>query len=290
MMRVQTKTYKPKRQAERDRSRREKMPPSQAFAEVNGSRLYYEIRGSGKPVVFLHGFGSDSSVWDAQFEVFAEYYLVIRYDLRGHGKSAVPSGEPYTHAADLDALLGHLDLPQAHVIGQSLGGGIALDFALAYPEKATSLVLADPTLDGYPWSQEWNDSWTPIFTAFVTSGPSVSLPLLLAHPMFAPAFRQPSVKARLTQIFSAYSGWHITNTDPLIVSGTPALQRLHQIRVRVLVLVGELDLPDYQEISNLLLQKIPNAQKIEFSDTGHVLPMEAPGKFNETVLDFLEAK
>jgi 3-oxoadipate enol-lactonase len=264
-----------------------KMPPIQGFAEVNGTRLYYETAGSGNPVVLIHGFGSDSRVWDAQFKAFSEQYLVLRYDIRGHGKSAVPSNEPYTHAADLNALLKHLNLPQAHIIGQSLGGEIALDFALACPEKTASLILADASLGGYQWSQAWGESWTPIFTTLATSGPSVSLPPLLAHPMFAPGFRQPSMKARLAEIFSDYSSWHITNTDPVIVNDPPTIQRLDQIRAHTLILIGELDLPDFHAISNLLSEKIPNAQKIIFNDIGHVLPMEAPEQFNKTVLGFL---
>jgi len=260
----------------------------QAIADVSGTRLYYEMAGSGSPVVFIHGFGSDSRVWDSQFKAFAEQHLVIRYDFRGHGKSAVPSGDAYSHADDLNALLEHLNIPQASVIGHSLGGGIALDFALAYPEKTSCIVLADPTVDGYQW-YEWNESWMPIFKEYATSGASTSLPMLLAHPLFAPGFRQNGVKARLTEILSGYSGWHIINTDPVIAGDPPAIQRLDQIQAPVLILIGILDLPDFHAIGTILLEKIPNAQKIEFADTGHVLPMEAPEKFNEIVLSFLES-
>jgi 3-oxoadipate enol-lactonase len=265
------------------------MPPIQAYAEVNGTCLYYETAGSGTPVVLIHGSGSDLRLWDAQVETSAEQYLVLRYDLRGHGKSAVPGNEPYAHAADLDALLGHLNLPQAHVIGLSLGGEIALNFALAYPEKTMNLVLAGPALEGYQWSKENDDSWVPIRTAMATAGVRASLPLVLAHPIFAPGFRQPSVKERLAEILSDYSGWHITNADPLIVNNPPTIERLDQIRARSLILIGELDLPDFQVISDLLAEKMPKAQKIEFRDAGHMLPMEAPEKFNETVLGFLES-
>ena len=263
------------------------MASIQTFTDVNGTRLYYEVAGSGNPVIFIHGFGADSRVWDSQFKTFAEHYLVIRYDIRGHGKSAVPSGERYSHADDLKALLEHLNIPQASVIGQSLGGGIALDFALAYPEKTTSIVLVDSTLDGYQWSNEWNESWIPIYSEFAKSGASACLPVLLAHPLFAPGFRQPALKARLAEILSDYSGWHIMNPDPVIAGDPPAIQCLDQIQARVLILIGELDLPDFHAMSNILLEKIPNARKIEFVDTGHVLPMEAPEKFNEIVLSFL---
>jgi 3-oxoadipate enol-lactonase len=264
------------------------MPLIQSFAEVNGTRLYYEMAGSGNPVIFIHGFGADSRVWDAQFKDFAEQYLVIRYDIRGHGKSAVPSGEAYSHVNDLNALLAHLNISKVSCIGHSLGGGIAIDFALAYPEKTTSIVLVDSTIDGYQLSDEWNDSWAPVYTEFAVSGASKALPILLAHPIFASCFRQAALKARLTEILSDYSGWHILNHDPFIASDPPAAQCLSQIQTKVLILVGELDLPDFHAMSNKLFKEIPNAKKIAFRDTGHVLPMEAPEKFKEVVIRFFE--
>jgi pimeloyl-ACP methyl ester carboxylesterase len=242
----------------------------QTFADVGGIRLYYEMAGSGNPVILIHGFGADSRVWDSQFRTFAGHYLVIRYDLRGHGKSAVPGGERYSHAGDLKALLEYLNIPQASVVGQSLGGGIALDFALTDPEKITSLVLVDSTVDGYPWSNEWYESWEPIYKEYAASGARASLPMLLAHPLFAPGFRKPAVKARLAEILSGYSGWHIMNHDPVIAVDPPAIQCLDKIHAPVLILIGQLDLPDFHAMSDILVEKIPNARKTEFADTGHV--------------------
>lgn len=265
------------------------MPAHQGFAEVNGSRLYYETAGSGAPLVFIHGLGADSSLWNAQLEAFAKHYLVLRYDLRGHGQSALPTGEPYSHVADLNALLEHLNIPSAHLIGQSLGGGIALDFALEHPEKTASLVLTDSSLNGYAWSQAWGESWAPLVAA-APLGKDTWLPVVLEHPMFTPGCREPSFKARLAQLFSTYTAWHFMNHDPVIGSEPPAIERLKDIRARTLVLVGELEPPDFQAISKVLSERIPNVQTMIFDDIGHVLPMEAPEKFNEVVLNFLAEK
>jgi 3-oxoadipate enol-lactonase len=269
-----------------DQGERNKMPPSQAFAEVNGTRLYYETVGSGTPVVFIHGLGSDLSFWNDQLEAFADKYLVVRYDLRGHGKSAVPDGKPYTHAADLNALLEYLGLSQTHLIGQSLGSEIAINFALSFPEKTTSLVLADSALDGYEWSQAWGESWLPIVAA-APSGKEAWLPLVLEHSMFAPGFRNPAVKTRLTEIFSSYTAWHFMNDDPVTKNDPPASQCLAQLQAQTLILNGELEPPDFHAIGKMLSENIPNARKLEFRDTGHVLPLETPEKFNEVVLKFL---
>jgi pimeloyl-ACP methyl ester carboxylesterase len=256
-----------------------------SYADVNGSRLYFEVTGSGDPVVFIHGMGADSRIWDLQVEPFAKSYSVIRYDIRGHGRSALPTEEPYAHADDLKALLDHLGIARAYVVGQSMGGEIAINVALAYPDQITSLVLADPGVEGYAWSAEWEESWAPIASAFATGSSSTAV---LAHPLLAPSLKQPDVQARLTEIFSDYSGWHFVNVDPVMVADPPAIQRLHQIQAPVLILVGEYDLPDFHRIGEILVQSLPNAQRIELAGVGHVVPMEAPVKFNEVVLQFLE--
>jgi pimeloyl-ACP methyl ester carboxylesterase len=119
------------------------------FAELNGTRLYYEVAGSGAALAFVHGFSLDTRMWDDQFEAFAERYRVVRYDARGFGKSALPGSEKYMHAADLKALLEQLGIDRASVVGLSMGGGIAIDFALTYPEATRALVLVDSTLGGF---------------------------------------------------------------------------------------------------------------------------------------------
>ncbi len=124
------------------------------FADVNGIRLYYEIAGSGHPLVFIHGFTLDTRMWDDQFEVFAQHYRVLRYDARGFGKSTLPTSEPYSPAEDLRALMKYLGIEHAHIIGLSMGGLIAVDFAVTYPESTDTLIPVDAALSGYQWQGE----------------------------------------------------------------------------------------------------------------------------------------
>jgi pimeloyl-ACP methyl ester carboxylesterase len=120
---------------------------STGFAEVNGTKLYYEQLGKGRTIVFVHGGLVDSRVWDDQFKEFAKRYRVIRYDLRGFGKSAEPSG-PFSPIEDLHSLLAFLKVERATVVGGSLGGMIAADFALEYPQTIEALVLVGSGLRG----------------------------------------------------------------------------------------------------------------------------------------------
>ena len=112
------------------------------------TRLYYEVAGSGHPLVLIHGFTLDTRMWDDQFETFAREYQVVRYDRRGFGKSSLPVDEDYAHADDLAALLEHLGIDRAYVLGLSGGGASAIDFALTYPEA----------IDGY---LQWREQGQP---------------------------------------------------------------------------------------------------------------------------------
>jgi 3-oxoadipate enol-lactonase len=125
------------------------MDEQRGVAEVNGTRLYYEGAGSGHPLVLIHGFGLDTRMWDDQFDVFARHYRVVPYGMRGYGDSAPPADESYSHTDDLKALLEHLSIDRAHVLGQSRGGAVAIDFALAHPGATSALVLVDPVLAGH---------------------------------------------------------------------------------------------------------------------------------------------
>src|ERR1044072_1308890 len=117
-------------------------PVKKGIAEVNGTRLYYEVAGEGFPLVLISGGGLlDCRAWDNQFETFAKSYQTIRYDIRGIGSSARPL-KPFSHSHDLYMLLKFLQVKQANIIGLSFGGGIAVDFALEHPEMVNDLILA----------------------------------------------------------------------------------------------------------------------------------------------------
>lgn len=150
------------------------------FAEVNGTKLYYEMKGNGPAIVFIHSGGFDSRTWDDQFSAFSGRYTVIRYDVRGYGKSKA-STKPYSDDEDLYQLLKSLKVQKAHLIGLSLGGRIAIDFTLTHPEMVTTLIPVAPGLSGFPFTAEdmielmkivysiQNDDCTPAGEAWLRS-------------------------------------------------------------------------------------------------------------------------
>ncbi len=259
------------------------------YHDVNAGRLYYQTAGAGAPVVLLHGFGLDQRMWEDQTQALAGRFLVVRYDLRGYGRSSLPTAEPYTHADDLYGLLSRLNALPAHLVGLSNGGRIALRFTLAYPQAVRSLTLADSALDGHAWSADWQAAWGVITSKANAGDVAGANRLWLEHPLFEPAREQAGVAARLAQMVQDYSGWHWTHPDPGLAAGAPAIARLNEIRARTLVVLGERDLPDFQAVADTLSSGIAGAVRMSLPGVGHMVNMEAPAEFNRHLLDFLAA-
>jgi pimeloyl-ACP methyl ester carboxylesterase len=261
----------------------------EGIADVNGTHLYYELAGSGDPLVLIHGNTLDTRMWDDQFEPLARRYQVIRYDMRGYGKSALPTADSYAPADDLMALLRHLRLGSAHILGQSRGGAVAIDFALTYPEATDTLTVVDTVLRGFQW-KAFGTSLSEIHSAGKTSGIEAARQRWLDDAMFAPALEKPRVATRLRQMVADYSGWLWINSDTIRLLDPPSIQQLDTINIPTLVIVGERDLPDFHEIAEILHHRIPHASKVVMQGVGHMSNMEDPERFNDIVLGFLADK
>ena len=263
------------------------MPRHTGLADVNGTRLYYEVTGRGTPLVLIHGHALDTRMWDDQFALFGQRHRVVRYDMRGYGRSAPATGEPHAPADDLMSLLEYLDISHAHVLGLSRGGGVAIDFALTYPQATDSLILADAALGGFPWP-EFAGSVTEVKRAWQTGGDEAAARRWLGDALFAPALENAAVAAHLRQIVGAYTGWrHWVEGDGMRALDPPAAEQLDQIKARTLVTVGQRDVPGFRAIAEILVRDIVGARSVVLPGVGHMANMEAPDRFNEAVLSFL---
>lgn len=258
------------------------------FIDLDDGQLAYEEAGNGHPLVLLHGFTLDRQIWDEQFVPLARTRRVIRYDLRGHGASALPGEEPYSHVEDLVSLLAQLGISRTDLLGLSLGGGVAVDFALTRPEAVRGLVLADSTLGGVPWSPGLLDEFRAINRMAREQGVAAARERWLRHPFFAPALERPDRAALLAEIEARYSGWHWLQRDPARALAPPAVERLAEIRAPTLVIVGERDVPDIRRTADLLAAGIPNATQLVMPNAGHLPNVEAPAEFNRAVAGFLD--
>lgn len=254
---------------------------------VNGTHLYYEQAGYGHPLVLIHGFTLTTQMWEDQFAVFARHYRVIRYDMRGFGRSALSIEEPFTAVDDLRALLDALGVSRTIVLGLSRGGGVAIDFALAYPECTSALVLVDPALHGWAWSEDFSQSMDELAVTAQTQGVEAARQRWLTHPFFLPVQERPELAARLAQIVASYSGWSWLHASLERDADLPTPRPLEQISVPTLLVMGERDIGEFQAIARHIASSIPQLTKRVLPGVGHMANMEAPEAFNEVVLNFL---
>jgi pimeloyl-ACP methyl ester carboxylesterase len=260
-----------------------------AIAEVDGGALYYETTGTGEPLVLLHAGIADSRMWDPQVAHFAERYRVVRYDLRGFGRSRMEPG-PFAHHDDLAALLRQLGVERATLVGSSFGGRVAIDCALAHPELVRALILVAPALGGYAMSAELDRFDAEIEEAFLAGdfarAAEIDLLVWVDGPRRAPeqvdaAFRERAGELARHVYEAAVDGGQPRRLDP------PAAERLAELRVPVLVIVGELDQPDMLAIATRIEQQAPDARKRLMADVAHLPSLEQPEAYNRIVDAFL---
>jgi 3-oxoadipate enol-lactonase len=260
-------------------------------APTNGIITYYEEEGAGPPVVLIHGHSADRRLWDRQSAFLAQCgFRALRYDLRGHGCTDAPA-TGYTFAdysLDLRDLLDHLRIDRAHLVGLSMGGGVALTFALDNPRRTASLVLIDSCLPGYAYSPEFEADIERLRDAVRREGSAPALrKYWLEHPIFASIRRFPDRFDLLRQMVITYpAADYLDETEYPVPQRQPS-DRLHEIEAPTLVMAGELDLADFLLIAEILAANIPNARKLVVPDAGHVLNLEKPEEVNEALLPFL---
>ncbi len=257
---------------------------------INGARIYYEIAGEGLPVVLLHAGIANSRMWDAQFAALAQHYRVLRYDLRGYGQTTAPA-MAYSHHDDLNALLDQLGIDRAVLIGSSNGGRAAMNFALAYPQRAAGLVMVCSTPGGFRFEGAPPPIYDQISAAF-EAGDLETTARLEMQLWVVGARRQPgevpaAIRDRVTEMNLIALKNEVAGVGDESGVEPPAAKRLDELHLPVLVLVGELDSPATFAAGNLMLGLIAGARTVVISGTAHLPNMERPDEFNRLVFDFL---
>lgn len=264
------------------------------FVKVDDGKLYYQSAGKGQTVVLIHGFTLDRRMWDFEFEALAKSFRVIRYDLRGHGKSSGVS-KPFNHVSDLAALLDKLSVTKMQLIGLSLGGEIACDFSIAYPERVQTAILIDPYYrlpDSYPVEAADARILGHISLAR-QQGLEAGLASWLNDPLFGPACEDEALKAKLEEMVIDGHG-SLGDGAMFINSGKrEEFERLENkapadIRCPVLCLVGQRDLPRFHAIADYFSKTIPDIDVVTVPDAGHMANMEKPEFLVERINGFLK--
>lgn len=256
--------------------------------DVNGTTLHYETHGAGPALLLIHGLGSCGLDWEEQVAEFARDHRVIVPDLRGHGRSARPE-RGYSmrqFGDDLAALLRALDATPAHVVGISLGGGIAFQLALDHPDCVRSLVIVNSGPDAVPrtWALRLMIAMrrlTVRLRGLAPLGPMVAARLF-------PERGQEELRRRFVERFAGNTrGPYLASFDALI--GWSVLPRMGEVRCPTLAIAAD---QDYTPVSMKedWVARVPGAQLEVIAESHHALPMERPEAFNRALRKFLAAQ
>lgn len=261
--------------------------PKQRLVAIEGGELRVKIAGQGEPLVLIHGMAQDHRLWIPQVDAFAQHYQVISYDMRGFGGSSRPDG-PYRAENDLAQLLDQLQITSAHILGLSLGGSVATRFALAYPEKAQSLIVAGPVLQGFTDAEDFMQALKSVWGIAREQGVEAAKIAWLELPLFTHLLKSPESAALARQMLDDYDGWHWQNRDPEIWPEIMPAARLAEINAPTLVVTGDQEIAGLKRAGATMVSQILNAEAVTIADAGHVVNLEQPGEFNDAVRKFLE--
>ncbi|MDQ2910477.1 MAG: alpha/beta fold hydrolase [Actinomycetota bacterium] len=233
-------------------------------------------------------------MWDPQWETFPRSHRVLRYDLRGFGRSPIEPGR-YSNARDLLDLLERHRLERVSLVGVSMGGRVAIEAALARPELVEALVLVGSGLPGHDWSEEMKAAWEEEEAALergdLDEAVEVSMRTWVDGPRRSPQDVDPAFRARVAEMqrraYELQLPVEGAAEEELLVGDVA--DRLNEIRARTLVLAGEVDVPDIHAIADRLAREIPGARRASIADSAHVPSLERPREFDGIVLPFIEA-
>ena len=247
--------------------------------------IAYDVRGSGPTVVLIHGGVLDRRMWDYGVDALESRFTVVRYDLRGHGKSADVTG-PYSALEDLATVLDAVGARRAHLVGLSLGSRVALDFAIAHPERVGRLVLAGPFPSGAQVTE-----MPPGIDSLMAAARRGDAERAAALAAGMPAFAAPPEKAQWARGL-VMANARLFRQSPTAERPTspPAMARLADVRVPTLVIVGEKDSRDILVAADSLARGIAGAVRVTVPGAGHLVNVWAPETFSRVVLDFLTGR
>lgn len=256
--------------------------------ELKEGGFYYETMGEGVPVVFLHGGFGDRRMWNDQFAEFAKYYYVVRYDQRGFGKSQKPTAA-YSPVSDLEMLLDHLKIDKAHLVGNSMGGYLAIDFAIQKPSRVRSITVVAAGPSGLEPPKEETDRMMAVFKLAKDEGLNKATAIWIQNPMVAVTSSLPKTAPLLKTMIEDNASIFEMRFWPFEQSNPPAVKRLNEIKVPSLIIIGDKDTPGVQTAAEAAATGIAGAKKVTIKDADHLPQMDNPDKFNRIVKEFLSA-
>jgi pimeloyl-ACP methyl ester carboxylesterase len=260
------------------------------YAQANGTKLYFETRGEGPALVFVHAGVSDHRMWDPQFEVFSSKFKVVRFDLRGFGKSKIAEGS-FALRDDLLAVLRHLGIHKAALVGCSMGGSTAIDFTLEHPEMVSALVPVGAGVSGWSdWSAESGQMFTKMMSLVKEGNTSGAFELSARYWIDGPSREVTRVdskyRERAFQLYNENFSLDVFQ-HPETALNPPAIGRLGEIKCPTMVVIGDCDAQDLLKTAQYLTRDIPGATTATIENAAHLPSLEHPAQFNQLLGSFL---
>ena len=266
------------------------------YISSDSVKLYFEENGSGYPIIFLHEFGSDYRAWDQQVRHFARGYRCITYNARGYPPSDVPEGPDgygWQHAVDdIVAVMRHLAISQAHVVGASMGGYAALQLGLRHPAKVSSIVAAATGSESSSHERvNWLEKSEILARSFAARGMAAMARKMAHHPTrIQLQYKDPIAWREFRERLKQHSELGMANTLSGHLASRPSLSdfrdQLSHMTVPVLLAVGDEDGPCLE--TNLMLKAtLPAAGLWICPNTGHAINLEESAAFNAQVESFI---
>jgi 3-oxoadipate enol-lactonase len=252
------------------------------YVDVDGGKLFYEIAGKGENIVLLHDGMVNHRIWDEQFPVLAKNYRVVRYDRRGYGKSTDPQTK-YSHIDDLNQVFIQLKVDKAIVFGMSSGGGLAINFALTFPEKVKGLVLVGSVVSGFGYTSHMTTRGGHMNPAEMSDPIKLEKYFVMDDPY---EIYSGNTKAK-EKVMTLLPYFGRDNKVPTKPPEKVAVKCLSEIKVPTLILVGEHDIPDVHAHAGAINAGIQNSKREIIPNSGHLIPIEQPTLFNEAVMNYL---
>jgi pimeloyl-ACP methyl ester carboxylesterase len=237
--------------------------------------VHYDAIGEGPPVVLIHAFGVDRRMWAPQVDALRGSHRVIRFDLRSHGQS-VSAEQPYQGWQDLRDVLDEVGVQRAALVGLSAGASLALDFALQQPGRVSGLVLCSPSVGGYRPEEPPDMSWfAPVIEAVREGDARKAAELWAQTPVMTVegSARHAALVERL--VLDNQQLWSMPDNaeQPL---DPPAAERLGELGVPVLVIVGERDVPETRRVAELIEASVSGSRLLSLPRAGHLVNLDAP--------------
>jgi 3-oxoadipate enol-lactonase len=257
---------------------------------VPGGELHTEVTGSGPPVVLLHAGTMNLSMWDELIDPLTEAgHQVIRYDERSHGLSSTAMTD-YHPDDDLEAVLDALDLPAAALVGCSMGGATAMDFASTRPERVSGVVLIGGGITPVHFEDPFVLGWKAEQVAAIEAKDAERYVEALMRygvdgPHRTPEQTDPALRERCRQMAMTTVAAHYLATE--VQLWREAMPNLEKIAVPVLIILGELELADLYRMADEAARRLPDVRRLTLPGIGHMANLEAPDKVGHAVVDHL---